>query len=99
MSGTGHFGDQTGDAGQAKPVFSRVNVDRPWDQIQNLLWDNGITVEVHSYEENLITGVTRIYVSGRDSQIAAAVNFCKARRPPIDVTYRKRKSTSGDVGC
>lgn len=89
-TGEGHFGDQTGDAGQKKQFVSRASrVHDKTDPIQKALWDQGIMVEVHTCKEDFITGRREIFIVGLEADVNAAISHCKSQKPPIDVVYHK----------
>ena len=86
-SGKGHFGDQTGDAGQKKSFHSPgSSLNDQTGPIQTQLWDRKIYVDVRSLERDSKTGQSKIGVTGTDEQIEAAKKFCSGLKPPITVT-------------
>lgn len=90
-TGTGHFGEQAGDAGQKKHfVQPRSRVQERSDPIQKRLWDKGIMVEVRNYKENAITGRAEVFIVGASTAVDAAIEFCKGLTPPVDVVHSKR---------
>lgn len=86
-TGRGHFGDQTGDAGQKKSFHSPgSSLNDQTGPLQTQLWERKIYVDVRSLERDPKTKQVKIAVTGTEDQIAAATKFCGGLTPPVAVT-------------
>ncbi|HTD68395.1 MAG TPA: hypothetical protein VK846_17865 [Candidatus Limnocylindria bacterium] len=96
VSGEGHYGDQNGDAGQAKWVINTRDANRgPSDVLQEQLIGRGILVEIVDCIHDRKTGAKTIHVFGQSQHFEAARAFFLSQTPPVQVEHvdevQKRK--------
>jgi hypothetical protein len=88
ISGTGHFGDQNGDAGQEKNVLNTRWVPlTEEDLIQDRLLARGIMVGVFRVSHDSVTGKHTVTLVGCNEHAVAAVSFFRTQNPPFEVRW------------
>jgi hypothetical protein len=85
-SGTGHYGRSQ--IGGSRPVMRSVHNCQAHETLEAKLRDRGILVKVQAVETSSATGGLTAIVFGEEPHVQAAIDFCQALTPCIEVRRR-----------